>query len=306
MPRYVERWTRIGLSTAPSNRPAAEECLVRAYAQAKLKPPVFKWFGSPLSAALDMAVALLREHPTLGPLHVGDSDDAVKSHLAGEGDTARFIKDSIQDSLSKSGYGCHDASWLAFHCFMREVLGLRKETEPLVPLMDLAEHTGWYIPYENICWMSERPCAINRDDEGRAHCATGPAIAYPDGWSVYLWHGIRVPEEWILHPADMDPVKVINWPNIEQRRAAMEIMGWERVLTGLDAKVINEDPDPQIGTLLEADLPDAPGSRFLRVKCGTGRDFVIPVPREMNTALEANAATYGLEPEALRNLEIRT
>jgi hypothetical protein len=46
---------------------------------------------------------------------------------------------------------------------------------------------------------------------------------------------------------------------------------------------------------LEATLPDSGKERFLQVRCGTGRDFCIPVPREMTTALQANAWTYGLD-----------
>jgi len=61
-----------------------------------------------------------------------------------------------------------------------------------------------------------------------------------------------------------------------------------------------------IGTLLEVDIPDIGNEKFLRVLCGTGREFAIPVPPNMKTALEANAWTYGLEGNLLRDLEVRT
>jgi len=82
---------------------------------------------------------------------------------------------------------------------------------------------------------------------------------------------------------------------MEQRRAACEIIGWKRILEELDAKVIDEDGDPEIGILLEADIPDSGTERFLKVRCGTGREFVLPVPRHVNTALEANAWTWDME-----------
>ena len=49
----------------------------------------------------------------------------------------------------------------------------------------------------------------------------------------------------------------------------------------------------------------APASRFLRVRCGTGRSFVLPVPREVHTARQANAWTYGLS-ESEYAPEVRT
>ena len=61
-----------------------------------------------------------------------------------------------------------------------------------------------------------------------------------------------------------------------------------------------------IGNLVEVDIPQIGREKFLKVVCGTGRQFAIPVPPEMKTALEANAWTFGLTPEELLPLEIRT
>ena len=94
--------------------------------------------------------------------------------------------------------------------------------------------------------------------------------------------------------------------NIEQRRAACEIIGWNKILDELDARVIDEDGDPEIGTLIEVDLPDSGKERFLRVTCGTGRQFAIPVPRDCgDTAIAANSWTYGLTQHEYKP-EIRT
>jgi hypothetical protein len=70
-------------------------------------------------------------------------------------------------------------------------------------------------------------------------------------------------------------------------------------------QVIDRHRDPQIGTLLECALPHLRPGRFLRVGCATGREFVLSVPREMATAQQANAWTYGLEGSEIE-LEART
>jgi len=61
-----------------------------------------------------------------------------------------------------------------------------------------------------------------------------------------------------------------------------------------------------IGTLVEVTLPDLGKEKFLKVLCGTGREFAIPVPPEMKTALDANAWTFDLDGNTLRKLEVRT
>jgi hypothetical protein len=115
-----------------------------------------------------------------------------------------------------------------------------------------------------------------------------------------------VPAEWIANRATLDPAIALTDPSVEKRRAAAEIIGWPRVLAQLSPRTIDKDADPQIGELLEVDLPDAPKSRFLKVECGTKRTFVLPVPSEMQTALEANSWTYDIPAVDLKQLEART
>jgi hypothetical protein len=100
--------------------------------------------------------------------------------------------------------------------------------------------------------------------------------------------------------------EAITWSNIEQRRAACEILGWAKILQELDAKVINEDGDPEIGTLVEVELPDIGKEKFLRVMCGTKREFALPVPPEMKTALQAQSWTWGLDEKDFTIPEVRT
>ena len=91
------------------------------------------------------------------------------------------------------------------------------------------------------------------------------------------------------------------------------------MLERLSPRTIDKDADPAIGELLEVQFPPHPHSdrfdnhtfitfepaRFLRVRCATGRTFVLAVPREMRTAREANAWTYGFGPDEFK-LEART
>ena len=143
------------------------------------------------------------------------------------------------------------------------------------------------------------------DDRNILHNENGPAMAFADGWSVYAWHGTRVPSTWIDQRETLTASLALSQRNVELRRAACEILGWHNILAELKPRTINKDADPMIGELLEVDLPESGRERFLRVLCGTGRTFAIPVPPNVQTALEANAWTYGIEPASLKP-EIRT
>ena len=145
--------------------------------------------------------------------------------------------------------------------------------------------------------ISDRPEILLLDERNQLHNENGCAIQWRDGLGCYYWHGVAIPGEWIMNKESLTPEIALTWKNIEQRRAACEILGWNAILKNLNAKIIDENPNPQIGTLLEVELPDTGKERFLRVQCGTGREFAIPVTLfEHNTALECNAATYGWKP----------
>jgi hypothetical protein len=77
--------------------------------------------------------------------------------------------------------------------------------------------------------------------------------------------------------------------NAETRRAGCEIIGWDRVLPGINATLLDDDGDPQIGALYEGQIPGATKCTFLKVECGTGRQFVIPTAPGLKTAIEAQA-----------------
>ena len=313
MAEYAKRWTEIGLSTQPADRPRAERAIVEMYRAAGLPAPKIVWCGSPMSQGLTRAIVI--DKKLMGEIgnSVGDSvwDSVGDSVRASVWDSVRAsvwdsVWDSVRASVRASVYGQHDANWLAFYKFFRDECGLKDQTEKVSGLTELCESAGWALPHQKICWVSERHCVVTRDDRGRLHSLTGPALLYPDGWGVYAVHGTRIPETWITAPSTLTPKVALTWPNVEQRRAACEILGWENILRELKAKSINKDEDPMIGELVEVNLPDIGKERFLRVLCGTGRRFALPVPPNMKTALEANSWTYGVDTQVLKALEART
>lgn len=185
-------------------------------------------------------------------------------------------------------------------CFIsatRDILGLQlTEHEKFASWEQASIHGSYRFVHEEFCIVSNFPEYIKVDAKKMPHCETGASLRWRDGWELYHWHGVAIPKEWVTGKKPTAQ-EAITWPNIEQRRAACELLGWKNILEQIQAKSIDKDDDEEIGELLEAYIPDSGRERFLKVKCGTGREFCIPVPRDMRTALEANAWTYNLSPE---------
>lgn len=144
----------------------------------------------------------------------------------------------------------------------------------------LARSIGVWFPYNRVCIVSDRPRKILLDEQGRLHSETGKAIEYSDGWGVSCWHGTIVPDDWITLGKRLTPEQVLQAQNVEQRAAGFDIIGWDKALDILQAKVIDSDPDPDHGDLIELTLPGLPQpERFLRAYCKRNGLIVEGVPR---------------------------
>jgi len=273
IPAWNEKWIAIGLSTELINREKAEASLLAFFKYLKFKKPKFFYCDGPKAAF-----------------------DLVKKRHNKNMDSSEFLSHTLCGSM--------EVEWVALYKFYKDVLGI-KDIDQIDLMADVVMSCGWWTAIDDCVYLQERPLFIKMDNENRLHAETGSAIEYRDGFKVYSWHGVRIPGEWIENPEALTPQMCLTWQNIEQRRAACELKGWHNVLKELKAKIINKDADPEIGELLEVDIPEIGKERFLRVLCGTGREFALPVPNNMKTAIEANAWTYGMNPDELMP-EVRT
>ena len=255
MAEWRERWTAIGLSTEPSNRPEAERGIVLAYSNAKLPTPRIVWCNSPLSQGITRSIVLdlIKNKSVWASVGASVRDSVWASVWASvRASVGASVGDSVRDSVWDSGYGQHDANWIAFYNFFRIVCGLKEQTERLEGLRVIAENAGWFLPHEKICWISERHNICKRDGRGRLHCSDGMALAYPDGWGLYAWHGVRVSYRVIEHPSELTVKEIQAEQNAEVRRVMVERYGLSRFLLDSGAKKLAED---EFGELYQTDIP---------------------------------------------------
>jgi hypothetical protein len=294
-PEYVRKWMDIGTCTEPADRARAEAAICAMYDQAGLQTPDIVWCESPLSMALTKSVGVSVRNSVAAS--VGDS-----------------VWNSVGDSVAASVFGQHEASWLSFYDYFSRECGLLEETKKIRSLIELSQTCGWIMPYQNICFASERHDICRLDDQGVIHSETGPAVHYPDGFAVYAWHGVRVPADWINHRDTLDPMEVLRVENVEQRAAGCQIIGWPRMAEKLDRRIIDGDPDSDIGALIELTMPGLPEpGRFLQAVCPRNGTICEGVPRvsdidglPINTAISAQAWRDCLPASEYTHATLRT
>lgn len=124
-----------------------------------------------------------------------------------------------------------------------------------------------------------------RDADGRLHRRDGPAYVHSSGRTFFAIEGIQVPD-WVVEPVTDDEelarrsARLLNEvPNLERRRVAIALWGWARTAAAGGWTVVDEDPDPYVGTLYE--LPDAANPQGKRVhrRAGSVERFRLLVGR---------------------------
>jgi len=225
------------------------------------------------------------------------------------GDSVRdSVGASVWDSVRDSVYGQHDANWLSFFEFFHRI-GLDQQTRKLAGLWQLARAAGWAIPHQRICWVAERPELLALEPmpargpfANRLHCEDGPAVRYPDGWPIYAWHGVRVPENIIIRPVSAITTSgVVAERNAEVARVLLERMGVERFASEADGgRIIHHDIDGQGNArrLVSIPMPNMPDreARVVVVECpSTHHQYVLGVPPRIATCQAAVAWTFGVD-----------
>jgi hypothetical protein len=229
-PEFVQKWTKIGLSTEPANREKSEKAIRGLYNLTKLKEPRIIWLPCPLSSALSTVIyaELMNKNVAV--------DSAVHSAV-------RSAVRSAVDSAGRSFYG--GSLWPGYSAwadYFNEVLDISIDRNYL----ELTENCGFYWLLDGICFASERPTHINLDSRGRLHSETGQSIGYKSGWGLWHWHGVQVPKEVIEESYKITVNDIQKNTNTEVRRVMIEKYGTERFILDSGAQLVHQDECGQL------------------------------------------------------------
>lgn len=167
---------------------------------------------------------------------------------------------------------------------------------------ELCEAGFWFWPGSRVCVCCERPAAIRLDNEGRLHNENGASLAFRDGFEVFSFHDVVLPEYVVMRPKEITVEKIEAEKNAEVRRIMTERFGYGRYLSETGAKVLDMDViavntlDEAFGSMPRALMEDKQGQRWLVGTDGsTKRVYYMRAPSEANTCAEAHSALAGFD-----------
>jgi len=179
--------------------------------------------------------------------------------------------------------------WIAYYRYPEQYLHVDYgEFSKVLQLWDtLGKSCGWWYPYENICFVSDRPEQIHKKGV-QLHNDSGPAVLYRDGYTLWFLNGVDVGELIVTTPADqLDVNLILTTKNAEVRREIVRKIGIERVCDKLKARVIDIQGDY---SLLLLDLQDGRKRPYLKMlNPSIGTYHIEGVPPDCDTVEKAIA-----------------
>lgn len=106
-------------------------------------------------------------------------------------------------------------------CFM--VLGCLHNLKVWQVFQVITQECGLIFPYEEKCIVCDRPIKILVDSQGRLHAEGEPALLFADDSSVYVHHGVRLPEKYgAVHPQQWQVQWLLEETNAELKRVLIQ------------------------------------------------------------------------------------
>lgn len=290
MREYREMAYQVGSACGPSDREATKAVLTQMYAAIGYTAPRYLFLPSPLSVL--WATEFLQKCEQIG----GEIDDKLGDQIWAKiwtrlGDQ---LWSQLGNQLRGFFYGGHQQYWIAYYVFMSQIGVSYPETlrQQLHWWDSLGHSCGWWMPYSNVCLIADRPVTQSVDEQRRLHCATGPAMAFGDGFAIWSWHGVRVTQQIIETPDTLTVEGIRGESNAEVQRIMIERFGWDRYLDATQAVLLDSDVDNSgrgtLRGLYRTMIREIQPATVLVCTCdSTGKTFHLEVPPTVTTCRQA-------------------
>lgn len=330
IPIICDEWIKIALDTSPTDKEKVVEAIDLAYSCLGLKPPQkILFFNNPLDAVKwmvnnkDKLDKVLSKNEIWGKFKTTINDFAVERSIEITIENSLFsklrqVKGIVIDILvsilsiivNEEGFETErDFLELNFHwnyngifelgdqAFYAYLQALGVDCSKVKGMWETAKHCGMWCAYKDIAIVTPKPSVIALDNENRLHAEGKPSVVY-EGFHIYAYHGVRLPEKYgKIHPSKWQPKWLLEEDNAELRRVLIQGIGYDRICQELNA--VELDAWQNYFLLGIEENVDVEPIYLLKMICpSTGYIHMLRVPPDVNSAREAiRWVNGGIDPE---------
>ena len=178
------------------------------------------------------------------------------------------------------------AEFGSYYDFCISVLNCEYDRHKWELYQALVKYCGWIFPFSEFCLVGDRPSKLSVDASLRLHAEGEPAITFSNGFSVYAYHGVRLPEKYEKHPHQWQAKWLLAEKSAEIRRVLIQGIGYDKICQEFP---VTELDVWQEYTLLRIDLlEEIEPIHLLKTNCSSiGLINFLRVPPNIKTAREA-------------------
>ena len=209
---------------------------------------------------------------------------------------------NLRDNYERSAYWTNigDYGWVAFYDFIQHTgYFINYDFKPLNNFRNLLVSGLYEIHvFDGLCIVSSMP-KVKQDDQKRLHCENDPAAIWPDGFSMWYYHGMAIPGHWVENKESITAEEIKKESNAERRRALRDILKADQyyeLLGGVNE--LDHDTDNQGHEMIlyeskEIDSVVDKKIQYLEVICpSTMRKYVLYPTKPCKNVWEAKESTF--------------
>lgn len=316
-----QKWGTLANSTEPISHPKATTAIKSVYETLGLELPEITFYSSPNEAFAQLETL---QYSIQNNECVEQFDKYIKDELhpfiliseLQQLSQSIVWEEQLKQQLNANFLECGnysksiftpkylvEALALAEFCVYGLGIVVKPESQKLFECLNqLLAECGWVFAFENICIVCSRPCQLSLDSEYRLHAEGEPALEFPDGYKIYSYHGVTLPEKYgHIHPNLWQAQWLLEEKNAELRRVLIQGIGYARIcselqateldcwkeytLLKIDADIDGFDPNDFDG---DDDAPKKEDIYLLKMICpSTGHIHALRVPPDVTSAKEA-------------------
>ncbi|MGL5060470.1 MAG: DUF6745 domain-containing protein [Microcoleus sp.] len=318
---YDEKWCEIMYSTEPIDREKASEAVKSAYRVIEEKEPEIIFCDSPYEAAnlLMSCESLTQLYDKFGEnlfdlfaeQLYNETWDNISAQLSDRlydqlqpevwNRFSDIFRELLEASIGEEGF-FHDENyqpldstivWAEFAAtcdFCFSVLKCKYNPIKWQALQSFTTQCGWIFAYQKVCIVCDRPRILSFDSQHRLHAEGGPAIQFADGYSIYCYHGVTLPEQYgKIHPSEWESQWILSEANAEIKRVLIQGIGFDRIVQELAATELDSWQEYTLLSIdFEDDFDDEGNPKpvyLLKMTCpSTGFIHALRVPPDINSA----------------------
>ena len=230
----------------------------------------------------------------------------------------KFLRESKKEYYTISYFnqsGNINSGYCAFYDYLIE--NVKKPDEETLKVWEIfkqvSEELHYFFVFEDFVFCSEKPLKLNFRNN-LLHGENKPSVLYKDGYSIYKWNGIEVPEQLIMQSETITRQDILSIENAELRKCYLEKLGAKKYydiitegkgLTLIDSVIDNQHNVMKLWqTKNNDDLLKRP-VQFLECECpSTGDIFNIYPTKDCKTAWEAKNSTFNNEKGMIRQGDV--